>query len=283
MKKICFSLLLALVSSFGYAQDSVSFDITTPLKLWLLNNEAKAMEEISLDTTLLNRSSTLFSMLPTKNTVPARAEEKLWQIHRKIYTFIDEVQNIYDLAKHFGSGKFSVSIKQARPEIWCYTAFVTPGFTFPKVFYNKTRKGYLESLFIVMGLEISRDRDLSSRLKVAIKTLKDEEYRLFREYLNSFKALYPNERSVVQLDVFLTQGTAKPFGAGISEIIKSADALQKDVYSPQKALNSNNVDTDDPLAELESLTKSAVEEGSKPLSSMEAPDKDTIEMYDLGL
>ena len=143
MKKICFSLLLALVSSFGYAQDSVSFDITTPLKLWLLNNEAKAMQEISLDTTLLNRSSTLFSMLPTKNTVPARAEEKLWQIHRKIYTFIDEVQNIYDLAKHFGSGKFSVSIKQARPEIWCYTAFVTPGFTFPKVFYNKTRKGYL--------------------------------------------------------------------------------------------------------------------------------------------
>ncbi len=277
MKKYYLPLLFVLISSISFAQVTVSYDITSPFKLWLLNQEAKAMMEIGCDDVILSKCLSPFSMLPTINCAPGKAEEKLWQIHRKFYVFLDEVQNIYDLAKHFGSGSFSVMLKQARPEIWGYSALKLHCFSLPKSVINETRKGYLDALFIVIGLETSRDRDLSARLKVVIKTLKDEEYRLFNDYVATFKALFPNDRSIVNLEGFLREGVAKKFATGLNSIIKSADDLRPE------AAASSILSNDDPLAELESLSQSTVEEESKPISTMEAPDPDAVEIYDLGI
>lgn len=276
MKKYYLALLFVFTVSIGFAQEALSFDITSPFKLWLLNQEARAMQEICRDDILINRSIAPFAILPTMNFSPNKAEEKLWQIHRKIYAFLDEVQSIYDLSKHFGSGNFSVSLKQARPEIWGYSAIPMTGFSLPKSLTNEVRKGFLDALFVVIGLETSRDRDLSARLKVAIKSLKDEEYRLTNNYIASFKALFPNERSIVNLELFLREGVAKQFGTGLNSVIKSIDDLRPGAASTM-------LSSDDPLAELEELTKSAVEEESKPIATMEAPDPDAAEIYDLGL
>lgn len=271
MKKLCFALILALISSISFAQEPSSFDITSPLSLWLLNNEAKAMTELGKDGVLLSKNSMPFSILPNFTPLPVAAENKLWEIHRNIYTFLDEVQAIYDISQRFGNGKFSVNLKRARPETWGYSAIATQGFSFPKSFINETRKAYLDNLFVTIGLDAKRDRDLSSRLKAAIRSLTDEEFRLTKEYISAFKALYPRERSVVTLELFLNQGTRKQFATGLTEIIKSLENLA--------AVDSNS--DSDSLADLEALTKSKGEEEAKPISQMEAPDPDASGLYDI--
>lgn len=271
MKKNYFALTLVFISSIGFAQEASSFDITSPLTLWLLNNEAKAMTELGRDEILLSKSSMPFSILPNFNPAPVAAESKLWEVHRNIYTFLDEVQAIYDLSKRFGNGKFSVNLKRARPETWAYSAVAINGFTFPRSFINETRKAYLDSLFVSIGLDTNRDKDLSNRLKAAIRSLTDEEFRLAKEYISAFKALYPRERSVVALENFLNQGTRKQFATGLIEIIKSLESLAS-------ADSNSSIDS---LDGLEALTQSKGEEEAKPVSQMEAPDPDAQGLYDI--
>lgn len=273
MKKIYLALFLLFFATNAYSQEIDSLDITTPFKLWLLNNEAKAMAELGRDDMLIIKSSTPFSILSGVSFVPKRAEEQLWEVHRNIYSFLNEVQKIYDLAKHFGNGKFAITIKKARPEIWGYSPLAFIGFSLPKAIFNETRKAYLNSLFIVIGLDTTRDKDLSNRLKMAIKSLKDEEYRLAKDYISTFKALYPSERTIVRLEQFLDQGTSKPFATGLTEIIDSVKYL-----ATNRESNSSNETS---LDELDSLTESAAEEQSKPVSKMEAPDPNASNIYDI--
>ena len=187
MKKYYLAILFTFICSFGYSQTSVSYDITTPFKLWLLKNEAKAMSELGQDSMLLDESSTPFVIIPQTSFVSKRAEEELWSIHRNIYTFLNEVQKIYELAKLFGNGKLAVTLKQARPEIWGYSALYIPCFSLPKSLINSTRTAFFNSLFIAIGLDLKRDKDLSARLKAAIRQLKDEEFRLTKDYISTFK------------------------------------------------------------------------------------------------
>ena len=283
MKKYYLVILFSIISTVCYSNESASFDITTPFKLWLLKNEAKAMSELGLDCTLLSDSSTPFVILPDMSFTPKKAEEELWGIHRNIYSFLNEVQKIYDLAKRFGNGKLAVTLKQARPEIWGYYAFSIVGFSLPRTVINSTRNAYFTSLFTAMGLDIKRDKDLSSRLKTAIRQLKDEEFRLTKEYISTFKALYPSERSVVNLEQFLEQGVKKQFASGLSEIINSAKQMVPElVISNKTVINTDtNIDEDDPLSELESLSDSKAEEESKPIAEMEEPDPDSSNIYDI--
>ena len=275
MKKYCLFFIFFLMASSCYSDDSNNFDISTPFKIWLLNNESKAMSELGRDEVVLTKSSTPFSVLPGMVIVPKRAEDELWAVHRRIYTFINEVQKIYDLAKAFGNGKFSVTIKQARPELWGYAHLSFVGFALPKVIFNETRRTFLNSLFAAIGLNPQRDQNLSERLKKVIADLKDEEYRLTKEYISTYRALYPSEKTIVLLQNFLEQGVKKPFATGLSEIIKSAKDLEK--------ISTTNVplSSDDPLAELESLSYSEVEEQEKPVSQLEEPDPDAAGIYDI--
>ena len=276
-------ILFTFICSINYAQTSANYDITTPFKLWLLKNEAKAMSELGQDNILLNDNSTPFAILPGISFVPKRAEEDLWSIHRNIYTFLNEVQKIYELAKRFGNGKLAVTLKQARPEIWGYSALYIPCFSLPKIVINSTRSAFFSSLFIAIGLDLKRDKDLSGRLKAAIRQLKDEEYRLTKEYISTFKALYPSERSVVHLEQFLEQGVQKQFATGLTEIINSAKQMVPELKTNSKTvINTDSADEeDDLLSELESLSDTKAEEESKPVEKMEAPDPDSANIYDI--
>ena len=276
-------ILFTFICSINYAQTSANYDITTPFKLWLLKNEAKAMSELGQDNILLNDNSTPFAILPGISFVPKRAEEDLWSIHRNIYTFLNEVQKIYELAKRFGNGKLAVTLKQARPEIWGYSALYIPCFSLPKIVINSTRSAFFSSLFIAIGLDLKRDKDLSGRLKAAIRQLKDEEYRLTKEYISTFKALYPSERSVVHLEKFLEQGVQKQFATGLTEIINSAKQMVPELKTNSKTvINTDSADEeDDLLSELESLSDTKAEEESKPVEKMEAPDPDSANIYDI--
>ena len=283
MKKYILMILFTFICSINYAQTSANYDITTPFKLWLLKNEAKAMSELGQDNILLNDNSTPFAILPGISFVPKRAEEDLWSIHRNIYTFLNEVQKIYELAKRFGNGKLAVTLKQARPEIWGYSALYIPCFSLPKIVINSTRSAFFSSLFIAIGLDLKRDKDLSGRLKAAIRQLKDEEYRLTKEYISTFKALYPSERSVVHLEKFLEQGVQKQFATGLTEIINSAKQMVPELKTNSKTvINTDSADEeDDLLSELESLSDTKAEEESKPVEKMEAPDPDSANIYDI--
>ena len=283
MKKYYLMILFTFICSISYSQTSTNYDITTPFKLWLLNNEAKAMSELGQDNMLLNDSSTPFVILPGISFVPKKAEEDLWSIHRNIYTFLNEVQKIYELAKHFGNGKLAVTLKQARPEIWGYSALPFTGFSLPKSVMNSTRTAFFNSLFITIGLDIKRDKDLSLRLKTAIRQLKDEEYRLTKDYISIFKALYPSERSVVHLEQFLEQGVQKQFATGLTEIIKSAQQMVPELKTTSKTVikAESTEEEDDLLSELESLSDTKAEEEAKPITNMEAPDPGSANIYDI--
>lgn len=283
MKKYYLMILFTFICSISYSQTSANFDITTPFKLWLLKNEAKAMHELGQDNMLLKDSSTPFSILPEIFLVPKKAEEDLWSIHRNIYSFLNEVQKIYELAKVFGNGKLAVTLKQARPEIWGYSALSFPGFSLPKSVMNSTRTAFFNSLFITIGLDIKRDKDLSNRLKTAIRQLKDEEYRLTKDYISTFKALYPSERTVVHLEQFLEQGVQKQFATGLSEIINSAKQMVPELKTSSKTvIKAESTDEeDDLLSELESLSDTKAEEEAKPITQMESPDPDSANIYDI--
>ncbi len=283
MKKYFLMILFTFICSLSYAQASANFDITTPFKLWLLKNEAKAMSELGQDNILLNDNSTPFVILPGITFVPKRAEEDLWSIHRNIYTFLNEVQKIYELSKRFGNGKLAVTLKQARPEIWGYSALYIPNFSLPRSVINSTRSAFFNTLFIAIGLDLKRDKDLSGRLKAAIRQLKDEEYRLTKEYISTFKALYPSERTVVHLEQFLEQGVQKQFAPGLTEIINSAKQMVPELKTSSKTvINTESVDEeDDLLSELESLSDTKAEEESKPVEKMESPDPDSANIYDI--
>ncbi len=281
MKKYLFTVIFSLILSTCYSQqDTNYYDITSPFKLWLLRNEAKAMSNLGCDSMIIEKSSTPFSILVPVKSMPQKAEEDLWSIHRNIYSFLNEAQKIYDLAKQFGNGKLAIMIKKARPEVWIYSGFFISGFSIPQTVIRETRKSFLNSLFIAIGLNPKRDADLSNRLKIAIRSLKDEEFRLMKEYISAFKALYPTERSIANLEQFIEQGPRKPFATGLTEIINSVQE-----YSIEQKINvvseSSHEEEEDPLAELESLSDSSVEEESKPLAEMEQPNPEEPNIYDI--
>ena len=269
MKKIIVLFIFSLIASVTYSQEINDSDITTSFKKWLLTNEAKAMSELGLAEEINSKFSTPFVIMPQKEIIPQKAEEKLWDTHRKIYRFLNEVQNIYNLAKHFGNGKFAVTIKKARPEVWGYSSFYFIGFTLPRTVISESRKVFLNNLFSTIGVDSKRDANLSDRLKKTIRNIKDNEFRMLREYIATYKALYPKDNSVLKLEQFLTEGTQKQFAGSLTEILKSANN------------NSSESVSEDSLSELDSLTDSKAEEETKPISQMEAPDPYEVEVYDI--
>lgn len=251
MKKPLLVLAFLFTVSFVQAQTK-DFDIISPFKLWLLNNEARVFSSLSSDEMLISKVSTPFAFMPAGQPVFARAEEKLWETHRKIYALLDDAQSIYSIARRFGSGRFSVILKQARPEIWALLPIhmVRPGIL--NILSVDYRKAFHNTLLKCLQLDSSRDLDLSRRLNSAIKKLSDEEYRLLNDYFATFAALFPGESSVRMIKAFLDSGSRKPFAIGIKELLKptfSAPVFADVIVATATA------QPDDPLAELEKLAQ----------------------------
>lgn len=248
MKRFFLCLLLLLPAAGGIAQTRSS-DITSPFKLWLLNNEARVFSSLAADAILIGKISAPFSLMPPTQSAAGKAEETLWETHRKIYALLDETQNVYSIARKFGNGRFAVITKQARPEIWSLLplllvrpsiiATLAPGF----------RKDFHATLLKSLNLNPERDIDLSARMIKALKKLSDDEFRLMTDYFGAFAALYPSDASIRVLRSFIETGCRKPFGTGLKELLKPT--VQPSVPPKVAAVS----DTNDPLAELEKLAQ----------------------------
>jgi len=253
MKKI-FLLLSLLVAGPIHAQAQAN-NITSPFKLWLLNNEARALSSLSSDEMLISKTSLPFSFMPPSSPASARPEEKLWAIHRKFYVLLDEVQGIYTLARQFGNGKFSVVLKQARPEIWATLPLVQ----FCPELINRLspdlRRSFHQTLLKALNLDPQRDADLTTRLNRAIKKLSDEEFRLLNDYFVSFAALFPSDGSIKVLRGFIETGSKKPFGTGIKELFRPVGSQPAETQGTTAAAAPAILESDDPLAELERLAQ----------------------------
>ncbi|MBU1106303.1 MAG: hypothetical protein KKB51_06520 [Candidatus Riflebacteria bacterium] len=238
------------------AQNARPFDITSRFKLWLLNNEARAMSSLRSDEVLIERVTSPFAFMPFgANSVP-KAEEQIWAIHHKIYVLIDEIQEIYSVAKHYGSGRFGILFKQHRPEIWSIMPLQTamPGLV--SVIAVDYRKAFHEVLLKSLRLDAKRDLDLSGRLQRAAKKLSDEEYRLFDYYLSSFSALFPSDPTARIISAFLESGSKKQFAVGLKDFLQPT--FTAPVFS-DVTIGAAPTEPEDPLAALDKLAEMSEE------------------------
>ena len=263
MRKLKISIilifLLAGLNLPGFAQIR---QIVEPFKLWLINNEAKVISTLSSDRNLLQRLTAPFSIMPLEPTPYTGAEKKLWQIHRKFYRMLNELQEVYALAKRYGNGRFSIILKQARPEIWT----LAPLQTYPNGLLtslpNSLRKVFHEALLKAINLDESRDSNLSRRLLIALAGISDDENRLLKTYLKTFSALYPKDPTPKILKAFLKAGTQKGFAKGIKPLFKP---LNYSIETDRVRISSDSKiieELDDPLAELEKLTELGPDENN---------------------
>ncbi len=229
-------------------------DITTPFKLWLLNNEARVFSSLAADENLIGKVSAPFAFQPPPTGDAAGAEESLWETHRKIYVLLDEAQRIYSLAKRFGNGRFAIVVKQARPEIWS----ILPLLLAKPVVITTLSTGYRWAFHVTLlkslGLDTERDLDLSARMAKAVKKLTDEELRLLTDYFSTFAALFPSDASIRVLKGFIETASKKPFGTGLKELLKPSGALPAQPTSVA-VTPAVPAEPEDPLAELEKLAQ----------------------------
>lgn len=248
MKKFLLTLLLTILSGAACADD---FSIASKFKFWLLNNEARMLSTISFDQKVTGRVALPLAIIPGKDLAVASPVEKILQIHRKFYQFLDEIDRIYSLAKRYGNGRFSIVIKQARPEIWGLLPLYQILPAFHPQLSASYRRNFYDTLIKALDLNETRDKDLSMRLQKGLKKLSDEEFRLFNGYIDTFSALYPGDRSGLMIRTFIDSGSKRQFALGIGRLLQSeivsAAAIDSKPEEPESSLN-------DPLAELEKLT-----------------------------
>lgn len=250
MKRFSICLLLLLSATVSMAQSHGS-DITSPFRLWLLNNEARVFSSLATDEILTGKVVSPFSLLPPTRLQTGKAEEKLWETHRKIYVLLDETQNIYSVARKYGNGRFAVITKQARPETWSLMPLLAATPEIIRTVSPLFRKTFHNTLLKSMNLDPERDIDLSARLNKALKKLSDEEFRLMNDYFGTFAALFPSDPSIRVLKSFIETGSRKPFGTGLKELLRPS----VEPSAPTKVATAQAAEPDDPLAELEKLAQ----------------------------
>ncbi|NCB39877.1 MAG: hypothetical protein EOM80_14020 [Erysipelotrichia bacterium] len=248
------ALLVALfvISTCSLSSQTHNFDITSPFKLWLLNNEARVFSSLSSDELLISRVSMPLSFMPLLQKPVANAEEKLWETHRKFYVLLDEAQRVYSVARRFGNGRFAIVLKQARPETWSILPFQIIKPALPFTFAGEYRKAFHNTLLKALKLDAEQDLDLSECLARSLKKLSDEEYRLLNDYLNTFVALFPAEKSATMLKAFISDGSKKKFATGIQDFLKPS--FSQPVVANEKQKPAPEKTFEDPLAELEKLS-----------------------------
>jgi hypothetical protein len=248
------AIFFAFITSLLAAQSS---SLTSRFKFWLLNNEARAFSSLSFDHEIISQFSNAFSFIPHNPDSPFAAAEKLWQVHRKLYIFLDEIEHSFNAAARFGNGRLSIVIKKARPEIWSQLAFNQ---VFPGMYSVNTepyRKSFYNDLISILDLNKEKDQNLSTRLKRATEKLSDQEFRLFNSYLNSFAALFPGDKTPQLIRVFLEEAKKENFATGVALLLKPELLISFDnSLTAAKDVNEQTVaELKNPLAELEKLAE----------------------------
>jgi|GEM_PF-2279902 len=190
-----------------------------PFAAWLMNNEARAMAILASDRLLSDRISEPFGLLGAVPLSPAKSEQDIWAIHLQYYRFLPEAVEIAKLARRFGSGEFARVFDQAFPGNWiCAPVIGVPTFHVREVALP-LNTAFRESILVCMGVDKDRDADLTERLKRGQESISADNRRLQGQYFETFLALYPNNRPVRALDVFLKNGMKKSTAQGVASAL----------------------------------------------------------------
>jgi hypothetical protein len=248
-----------------------------------------------------------FSMLPPSSVSEFSAAEDIWTMHRKFYVFLEELDHVFNAAIRFGNGRFTITVKRARPEIWGTIAFHNFSPWVLNDLYYLIRKSFHADLIKALNLDPVKDIDLSARLGNSLIKLNERDVRLFNQYLNTFSALYPSDNTVRMIKTLLSQNLNNSFGRGLTQLLKPEFVK----LGPKEAIdisNQSGEEIKDPLAELEQLaemedytTDSNIQPIRKPTAedypepenteeesgenkepeSLEEPDPEAIEMFNI--
>ncbi|MDD3001573.1 MAG: hypothetical protein PHF29_07450 [Candidatus Riflebacteria bacterium] len=280
MKKHILVIIFTFLASVSYSQ--VMFDITTPFKLWLLNNEARVFSSLNLDMKLIWEMSTPLSFTPNIEIENTGAEEELWNTHRKYYRVLDDIQSIYTMTKRFGNGRLSVLTKQARPEIWSVSMFDFFKPVIQSATSVRNREGWHFTLLKALRLAPERDYDLNKRLQNSISKLSSEEYRLLNSYFSNFSALYPGNTKIKLLQAFLDRSNrnSAPIGAGIHDLLKPTQTSSTEVSSSSPVnSDSSPQNEDNALAELEKIAGMGESDENATFEDTPEPEEDMFNIW----
>ncbi len=198
--------------------------IHTPFTIWLLNNESRVLELLATDRRLLDTMSMGNGMLLAPRPPWPKPENRFWRLHLKFLAYLTEANEVYRLARQFGSGELARLISAVHPGEWATLAFRgIPAYRACEIapFLNDfCGKAYLA----VLGLDPSRDADLAGRLNRATRKLTDTERRLLNNYFGNFLALYPTNRTTRRLYAFLQTGLGKQFVQGVASVLTAKPA-----------------------------------------------------------
>lgn len=248
MKKFSIIIAFCLATVNCCAQDT---SIISRFKLWLLNNEARMLSNLSFDHEIMARIETPFSIIPEMHDNRSNPVRKILETHRKFYIFLDEIDQIYSLGTRFGNGRLAIVIKQARPEVWSILPLEQSLPVLRRATATAYRKMFYDTLVKTLNLDENRDKDLSARLNQARRQLSDEEFRLFSGYLETFSALYTSDRSGKMIKAFIEFAARKRFAEGIVRLLEP-DIVSVSMVQVQAPVQGD-AELEDPLAELEKL------------------------------
>ncbi len=198
--------------------------IHTPFSIWLMNNESRVLGQLAADRRLLDAMSMGNGMLLAPRPPWPKPENRFWRMHLKFFAYLTEANEVYRLARQFGSGDLAKVISSVHPGEWATLGcrgFPTLRAREIAPFLNDVcGKAYLA----VLGLDQSRDRDLAGRLDRATRKLTDTERRLLNNYFGNFLALYPTNRTTRRLHAFLQTGLSKQFVQGVASLLMAKPA-----------------------------------------------------------
>ncbi len=235
------------------------FDITSPFKLWLLNNEARVLTSLNFDANVIEQLSSPFSIMPDTKESLSNASEDLWNLHRKYYKFLDNIQGIYTKVKRFETGKLSILLKRARPEIWCFSGLETFEIILKTGVTLNIREAWHQTMLQALDINPVTDKDLNNKLANTLSQLTGTEKRILSEYFATFAALYPTNIKIRQLDAFIKAGSrSQPnLGIAIQDIIHLKEVIRAEFDS------TDNLGIDS-LLELEAIMSDSSTDSKLP-------------------
>lgn len=171
------------------------------------------------DRLVAERLSHPLGFLGAQSLPPFRAELDLWNIHLQYYRFLPEAVEIARLARRFGSGEFAKVFERAFPGNWVTMPMIGAPTFHAREVSHPLNTSFRENVLACMGIDKNRDADLTERLKRCQSGISPDDRRLLGQYLETFLALYPNNRSVRAIDGFLKHGMKKSTARSVASAL----------------------------------------------------------------
>ncbi|MGM0598406.1 MAG: hypothetical protein ACQETH_01195 [Candidatus Rifleibacteriota bacterium] len=233
---------------------SQDYSMTSRFRFWLLNNEARALSALSFDQLLSSRIQAPLAILPPQQASAIPAAEDIWTMHRKFYVLLEELDHVFNAAIRFGNGRFTITVKKARPEIWGILAFHTYSPWVLNDLYSLMRRSFYNDLIAALNLDPTKDVNLSTRLANSLSKLNERDVRLFNQYLNTFSALYPSDNTAKLIKTLLQRNFNNSIGQGLTQLLRP-EFVKLEAQETLDISNEADEEIKDPLAELEQLAE----------------------------